>query len=127
MKLLRIIIFTAACIFVISGVTGIQRLHLSTDTGISIARHSPMTRLISFMLALVCWLWYSGLRQRALWGIWITNSVFIGMIVFSLWMGIYDAVTEEPTSAKIWNLASQTGLAVLLFLVWRKVKRVLLS
>src|SRR5437764_6341901 len=62
-RALRIISLSAGCIFLISAVTGIQRLHFSTETGFSVAMHTTATRLIALVVGLVFVAWFFGLRQ----------------------------------------------------------------
>jgi len=123
MRLLRIISLAAACIFMLSAITGIQRLHLSTETGLSVAKHTSASRIVVLILGAVCACWYLGLRLQARWGIWATNIVFLGIISVCLWQGVDGAIKAETLSAKFWNVASQVALSVLIVLAWRKLIR----
>ena len=111
-RALRIISLSAACIFLISAVTGIQRLHFSTETGFSVAMHTTATRLIALVVGLVFIAWFFGLRQHTRWGIWGTNFVFIGIICVCLWQGIGGAIKGDTASLKMWSIGSQTALTL---------------
>jgi uncharacterized membrane protein len=123
MRLLRIISLAAACIFTLSAITGIQRLHLSTESGLSMAKHTPASRTVVLIFGAVCVCWYLGLRRQARWGIWATNIVFLGIIGVCLWQGVDGAIKAETSGAKVWNVASQVALSILIFLAWRKLIR----
>src|SRR5438477_9056048 len=126
-RALRIISLSAGCIFLISAVTGIQRLRLSTETGFSVAMHTTATRLIALVVGLVFIAWFFGLRQHTRWGIWGTHFVFIGIICVCLWQGIGGAIKGDTASLKMWSIGSQTALTLVVFLAWRKTARKLTS
>lgn len=123
MRKLQIISLVGACIFLISAITGIQQINFSTGMGFLVAMHTPATRLITFVLGLVCVAWYLGLKQHTNWGIWGANLVFIGIISTCLLQGVDGAIKEDSAGAKIWSVGSQTGLAVVIFLAWRAAIR----
>src|SRR5438045_2450795 len=112
MRLLRIISMTAGCIFLVSAITGIQRLHLSGQAGFSLAMHTMATRLIALVIGLVFVAWFFALRQHARWGIWGTNIVFIGILCACLWQGVERAIKRDTAAAKMWSIGSQTALAL---------------
>ena len=124
MKLLRIVSLTTACVFFISAVTGLQRLHLSTETGVSFGMHTLLTRLITLAFGLLFFLWYFEIRKRFRDGMQLTTIVFAGMTTFCFWQGVGGAIAGGSAFAKIWSLTSQSGLTILLYLIWRNIVRI---
>lgn len=123
MKILHVVILSATCIFLLSALTGIQRLHLSTESGLTMTMHTLEGRLIAFVIGLFCAVWYSGVSRHTRWGAWGTDGVFVLIICICILQGVLGAVKADTAGGQIWSLGSQIGFAVLIFAVWRSVKR----
>jgi hypothetical protein len=120
MKFLRIFSLVSAIALLFSALTGIQRMHYSSDTGGSVQMHSLSSRLITLVLGLVFAAWYWGLRLQKNWGKWITNILFFTAIFTCLWQGTMYAIFEKELYFRVGAVVSSIIYAILIYFLWRK-------
>ena len=123
MRPIQFICLSIGLLLLISAITGIHQVRYSDDVGLVIINHSLVTRTITLMLGLLFIILYFGIKSQSIWRQRLTAIVFFGAICICLWQAIDYALFAETVLDKLWGAISQIGLAVIVYIIFSKVKK----
>ncbi len=77
-------------------------------------------RLGPFLVAVFCYTWFYGLRQRHIWA-WYTCGVFFVCVIIQLFMqGLLEFIESPTTPSGWWTLVSQGLKSLIIFYAFWK-------
>jgi hypothetical protein len=124
MKALRAISITLGVLFIISAITGVRHMEWSSE-GFSYKMQTPLLRACTFVLGLIFLCWHVGIGRKSNSGLWVTTVLFYVAICQVIYQGFQYAlsVASTDTFGAVWAIVSQLGVAAILYLVLRRIKK----
>jgi hypothetical protein len=121
MKTLQKLLLIFGALFAVGFVTGIQSWHWSSRDDSLVTYYQGWRRCLPFFGSLFCFTWLFGIIKRHIWGWYVGCAVFVlSILLVLIFQALIPFLSAPVKGDGWWALVSQTILAALIFLVFKK-------